>query len=290
MERLTFTNAIGQQIEFSRSGTYRWTQVDGLGENTAAFQTTASPYQDGLTPVGDAYFQSRPVKVDMIIVSTDLLGAIRDLNRVLNPKLGVGSLKVERDGTTRVLNKVMTRVMPTLPGGESRGLGFQLSSVIFEAFDPIYQDADYTEASVTSGANLLSFPLDLSDTFVFNYTDTNGVTITNSGDVETPITVIFDGPQSSPITVENETTGEKIVIALELLANERLTITTGIDNTNVAKTDLLTDTDTVAFQYIDVAQTTFFNLQRGTNTIVITAGEAQVEDATVKYKNRYVGV
>jgi phage-related protein len=290
MERLIYTNALGQQIIFSNSGTYRWTQVSGLGENAAAFQVTASPYQDGVTPMGAAYFNSRAVKVDLVIVSDDMATAIRDLNRILNPKLGTATLTHEKDGVSKVLNKVNTRVLPTLPGGTSRGIGFQLSSVIFEAFDPLYSDADYTDAEVSTGANVLSFPLDIGSAFVFDYLNTAGVTVTNSGDVECPVTVIFDGPKTAPITVENLTTGEKIVLALSLLADERLTITTGIDNTNVVKTDLNTGAETVAFQYIDVAQTTFFYLAQGTNTLKITAGEAQVEEATVRFKNRYVGV
>lgn len=290
MERLIFTNALGQQITFSNTGTYRWTQVYGIGENSATFQVTASPYQDGVTPVGDAYFQTRQIQVDMIIVSNDMADAIRDLNRVLNPRLGLGTLTFEKDGDRKVLNKVKTRVLPSLPGGTSRGIGFQISRIIFEAFDPLYTDAEYTEAGMVTGANTFNFPLNINDAYVFDYTNETGVQITNSGDVACPIAIVFDGPQSSPITVENQTTGEKIVLAMDLLIDERLTITTGVDNTNVIKTDLLTGAETVAFQYIDVAETTFFELIRGTNVLQITAGEAKVEEATVRFKNRYVGI
>jgi hypothetical protein len=290
MERLLFANALGQQITFSNTGTYRWTQVSGIGENTAAFQVTASPYQDGATPIGDAYFQSRPIQVDMIIVSNDMAEAIRELNRALNPKLGLATLTFEKEGISKVLNKVRTRALPILPGGNLRGIGFQISSVIFEVFDPLYTDANYTEAGVNTGANVFSFPLTIGSAYVFDYTNDTGVQVTNSGDVDCPLTVIFDGPQSSPITVLNETTGEKIVLALDLLENERLTITTDIDNTNVILTDIATGYETVAFQYIDVGETTFFQLIRGDNVLRITAGEAQVEEATVRFKNRYVGM
>lgn len=290
MERLIFTNALGQQIIFNNTGTYRWTQVSGLGENSATFQVTGSPYQDGVTPVGAAYFESRPIRLDMIIVSNEMAEAVRDLNRVLNPKLGLATLTYEKDGVSKVLNKVQTRVLPTLPGGNSRGIGFQLSSLIFEAFDPLYADANYTDAEVSTGANAMSFPINIGSAYVFDYLNETGVIVTNSGDVDCPVTVIFDGPKDSPITVENLTTGEKVVLALDLLADERLTITTDVDNTNVLLTDLATGVETVAFQYIDVAETTFFHLIRGTNTLRITAGEAQVEEATVRFKNRYVGV
>ena len=290
MERLIFTNALGQQIIFSQTGIYRWTQVSGLGENSAVFQVASSPYQDGANPIGTAYFESRAIKLDMIIVSTDMAQSVRELNRILNPKLGRATLTFEQDGAQKVLNDVRTRVLPSLLGANSRGIGFRLSTAIFEAFDPLYSDAEYTDAEITTGANAFSFPLDITNAFVFDYTNDAGVIVTNSGDVDCPVTVIFDGPKSSPLTVENITTGEKIVLALDLLTDERLTITTGVDNTNVILTDLNTGAETVAFQYIDVAQTTFFNLMRGTNTLKITAGEALVEEAIVRFKNKYVGV
>jgi len=290
MERLIFTNAQGQTIEFDTEGTYRWTQVGDMGGVGSTFQVTASPYQDGATPVGDSYFESRAIKVDIIIVSDNLQAAIRQLNTVLNPKLGTAKLTYERNGIRRTLNTVKTRSMPSLPGGESRGPSFQISSVIFEAFDPYYSDEEYTEASVATGGLGLEFPLDITDSFVFDYLNTNGVTVTNSGDVECPVTIVLDGPMTSPLEVESITTGEKIVLALALLANERLTITTQLDSINVIKTNLTTGAETVAFQYIDIAETTFFNLVRGTNTLRITANEAEMESAAIRFKQRYVGV
>jgi len=290
MERLIYTNALGHSVEFSSAGTYQWTQVDDLGALDASFQTSSSPYQDGTTSVGDPYFEPRVIKVDIQIVSSDLQADIRSLNRILNPKLGMASLSYERDGVKRVLNKVKTRTMPALPGGTSRGIGFQMSSIIFMAFNPYYTDEAYTEASVETGGLGLEFPLNITDSFVFDFLNTTGVTVTNAGDVECPVTIILDGPMASPLEVENITTGEKIVLAATLLANERLMITTEIDNINVIKKNLTTSVETVAFQYIDVAQTTFFYLTMGTNTMRITADEAEMENATIKFKQQYVGV
>jgi hypothetical protein len=290
MERLIYTNAIGQSIEFSSGGIYQWTKVDDLGALDASFQTSSSPYQDGTTSVGDPYFEPRVIKLELQIVSTDLQAAIRDLNRILNPKIGMGRLTYERDGVKRVLNKVKTRTMPALPGGESRGVGFQMSSIIFMAFNPYYTDENYTEASVSTGGLGLEFPLNITDTFRFDYLNTTGVTVTNAGDVECPVTIILDGPMTSPLEIQNITTGEKIVLAMDLLENEQLTITTEIDNINVILKDLITGTESVAFQYIDVTQTSFFYLAQGTNTIVITADEAEMESATIKFKQQYVGV
>lgn len=290
MEKLIFTNANGQTVEFSNTSSFKWTQVDDLGAGSVELQRTSSPYQDGATNVGGAYFGTKTVKIDFVIDDEDLSGKIRQLNSILNPKLGLGSLSYELNGIVKVLNKVRTRVLPSILGGESRGHWMQKTYVIFEAFNPLFEDHNITSASVTTGANLLSFPLDLQDTFVFDQLNTTGIVVFNYGDVGCPITVIFDGPKSSPLVVENLTTGEKIVITTELLENERLIITTEIDNINVVKKNLITNVEVVAFQYIDVAQTTFFNLIRGTNTISITANEAAVEEVLLNYKQKYVGV
>lgn len=290
MERLTYTNALGQSVVFSRTGTYRWTQVSDLGELNSAFQVTSSPYQDGVTSVGDSYFESRVIQLDMIIVSDNLIGAIRTLNQVLNPKLGLAKLTYERDGIKRSLDKVKTRTLPALPGGSSRGSTYQISRVTFEAFNPYYADETFNEAEVTTGGLLFEFPLEITDNFEFDFINTLGTLVTNAGDVECPITLIMDGPMSSPLEVINVTTGEKIVLTMALLENERLTITTELENTNVIKTDLNTGTETVAFQYIDVAETTFFSLAKGDNLIKIFAGEAEVEQTTIRFKQQFVGV
>lgn len=290
MDRLLFTNAIGQTVEFSRSSKYKLISVGDFGGTEIIHQASSSPYQDGVSPVGNSYFNSKLLRVEFGTVSDTLVEDLRALDTILNPKKGLGKLSFEQNGDTRVLSKVKIRQTPTRPRQTSRGKTIQISSVIFEAFDPLYSDPEYTDAEVNTGANVFSFPLNISNTYVFDYLNTAGVMVTNSGDVECPVTVIFDGPKTAPISIENLTTGEKIVLALDLLENERLTVTTGIDDTNVVKTDLLAGAETVAFQYIDVAQTTFFQLALGDNTIKITANEADVEEATVRFKNRYVGV
>ena len=290
MERLIFTNARDQQIEFNDTGVYQWTNVEDLGGITFDMQTSTGPYQDGASLMGEPRMMTRILNVSFIIKSTNIMTALREINNIMNPKLGDGTVVYERDGISRKLTKVRARKLPSMLGGNAKGKTFQFTNIILEAFDPYYKDVSEYEAEISSGGNLFEFPVNLHDDFVFDYGDVEGVTIQNNGDVDTPITVILDGPQASPLEVINETTGEKIVLDMALLADERLTITTEIDNINVIKTDLTTGATSVAFQYIDVDETTFFNLSLGANKIVINAAEAQVGSATVKYRTRYVGV
>ena len=290
MEKMTYQNSIGQQIIFSESSKYRWLQVSDLGGLESIQQITSSPYQDGVSAVGSSYFQSRIVSVDFVIVDPDPVDAMRNLNSVLNPKIGIGKLIVEIDGNKKVFDKVKVRIMPTKLGGESRGYGFQFTSVVFEVFDPVYSDFAYTEAEVGTGELYLGFPINITDTFVFDAVFTDGVLVYNVGDVETPVEVILDGVVLAPLVIENLTTGGKIVIGLDILVGERLIITTELDNINVVLVDTISGTESVAFQYIDIEQTEFFYLAKGENQIAISGVEGEVESAIVKFKNRYVGV
>ena len=291
MEKLIFTNANGQEIEFSNTSSYKWTQVDDLGASSVELQRTTSPFQDGSTNISGAYFNSRTIKIDLVVVDyIDLSATFRNLNNILNPKLGLGSLSYYRDSDVKVLNKVRTRVLPSMLGGDSRDFGMQKTSIIFEIFDPLYSDAVATEELVAASELLFNFPLEVIETYVFDLLYADGKPIYNTGDTDCPITLIVDGAITKPLKIENTTTGEKVVIGLDLLDNERLTITTEIDNINVIKTNLITGVKTTAFEYIDISQTTFFYLIRGENKIKVTANEGDVETAMIQFKNRYVGV
>lgn len=292
MERLIFENALGEQIVFDKHGTYRWTQVDGLGGNSVTYQATQSPYQDGVTPSGNAYFETFPVMVDFIIVSENMIAALRDLNRKLNPKLGLCRLIYERDGVRRCYEKVMVRSLPTLPGGNDRGLRWQMTRAVFEVSDPYYVDEGYTEEETVTGINMFEFPFELTDAddFEFDIKVASGVTVFNDGDVACPVEVIFEGPLTAPLELTNLTTGEKIVISLNLGSDERLTIFTKLEEVNVVKTTISTGTTETAFQYIDIGETDFFYLQPGENSLTLAATEGLVYGATIKYKQRYVGI
>ena len=290
MSKLTFKNFIGDTIEFSESSIYKWLQVSDLGGGVVRNQTTSSPFQDGETSVGTSYFDSKLISIDFVIVSDNPQSAIRSLHQIVNPKIGIGSLILENEGVTRVLDKVKTRVMPTLQGNDRKGETFQFTSITFEIYDPFYSDENFTSQDVGTGDLNFEFPLNITDTFTFDTLNTEGIVVNNAGDVECPVTIIIDGAVTQPLTITNVTTGEKIVINLDIPIDTQITITTEIDNINVIQTNPLTLVSSSAFEFIDVAETTFFYLAKGENTILITGNEGDVEVATFKYKNKYVGV
>lgn len=290
MEKMIYTNSLGQTIEFSATSKYRWQKLDDIGGTDAITQTIKSPYQDGVTGIGESYFDSKVIKIDFAVISETLDADMRTLYSVLNPKLGMATLTIVNNGQYYRFGKVKTRSLPTRLGAKDRGPRFQLSNAIFEVYDPYLTDYKATEVEATSGASAFVFPVAITDSFKFGYFNQDGFVLTNSGDVPAPLEIIIDGPQSSPLEIQNTVTDEKIVIGLDLTADERLTITTALDDINVTKTTISTGGKVSAFEYIDVSQTEFFQLVVGENNIVIKANATEIGTATLKHRNRYVGV
>ncbi len=289
MEKLIFRNATGQTIEFSKTSPFKWQGIDDLGGLESVQQVTTSPFQDGSTPTGESYFKSKVIRVNFVILGNEVDSWIRQLNSILNPKLGIGSLDIHFDGEVKTLRKVKTKKMPTLQGNDKRGNLYQLTSVIFEVFDPLFESEEQSSI-VRTGDNLFEFPLNLTDTFRFDVIIAGGFIINNDGDVPSPVTIALDGVLTAPIEILNDTTGEKIIISLDLTADEQLVINTKLDELNVTKITTSTGEEVSAFQYIDVAESTFFYLRLGENTIKVSSLEGAVEKTEIKRKNRFVGL
>ncbi len=290
MEQLKYVNGIGQEVVFSESSKYRWISLDDIASNNVTFQTVSSPYQDGVTFIGIPYFQSKKIALEFAVLSDSLIDDMRYLNQILNPKLGLGQLHYIRGGITYVLDQVIVSTLPSLLGAENRGNYYQKSKLIFDVFNPLFTDLEYTTAIIGSGQLLFEFPLDITDEFEFGLINASGVIVNNVGDVEAPVRIEITGEATAPLTIENVTNGGKIVIGLSLTSDEKLIITTDVDNTNVIKETISTGVQTTAFNYIDITQTDFFKLERGNNQIIITNLVSEIVGATVQYKNRYVGV
>lgn len=291
MNKITYVNPLGGEVEFSATSKYKWQSFDDLVGTEVLNQVASSPYQDGVTAVGDSYFQSKTMKLDFVCISDTLESDLRELYSALNPKLGLGRIDITIGETVYSWNSVKIRSLPSRPGAINKlGSRFQFSQVIFEIFDPLFADFSYTESYTYTGVNLLEFDLDITDEFEFDTRVASGVTVANGGDVPCPIEVEFSGPSTSPLTLENVTTGEKIVVILDLTSDEKLYIYTKLEEINVVKETISTGEKVTAFQYVDVDDTDFFYLSTGDNNLLLTAGEGIVYGATVKFKQRYIGI
>jgi len=288
LKSLIFENALGLQIKFSNESTYRWLNVDDLGGNSATFQTTSSPYQDGITSVDDGYFESKLMTIDFVILSTDNPDIyMRELNFITNPKHGNGKL-IWNDGIQeKVFEHVKTKILPTY--ARKKGSNYMYSSITFEVFDPLLSDKEYASFDVYSSIDNFTFDLSITDEFVFDQVGPT-IPITNVGDVSAPIIIEFTGVQNAPLKVMNLTTGENIEVDISLTADQKLTINTNLDELDVKLTTISTGVSTSAFQYIDIPNTSFFHLALGLNVLKFMNGAELSQSVTVKYKNRYVGV
>src|SRR5665648_150326 len=289
MERVTYKNDLGQTIEILYSLPYFFQGIegmDGLGTDIEKFIAVG---QDG-TNVSNVRLLDRPIRLAGAIkgnTKEEIAQYRNKLLTVFNPK-NKGTLIYEYGD---VIRKIECYV-ESAPVFKKMGKGFQLQAFIIDLICPNPFLTDYydTEINAISGASAFRFPVAISDAFVFGSFNADGFVAQNDGDVECPLEITIGGPQTAPLEILNSTTGEKIVIALNLTADEKLIITTAIEDMNVTKTTISTGIVVSAFQYIDVSQTEFFQLQLGKNNIVIKANASDIGSATLKFRNRWVGV
>ncbi len=131
----------------------------------------------------------------------------------------------------------------------------------------------------------LSFPVILDGETKFAE-KSSITTINNIGDVPAAIRAEFSGECQNPILI-NATTGEFIQVNTTLQEGEKLTINTAYGNKSV-KHIAADGTIQDAYHLISV-DSTFFELQTGTNRITFTSATGTPE-VFLYYYNWYVGV
>lgn len=287
MEKLVYINANDETLEFSAESEYRWQNVNDLGGLSAIHQRQSSPFQDGYNFIGDAIFSAKSLTVTFTIVSNDVQGSIREANRILNPRLGEGELRYTRGTDTKVYRNVKCRVLPQLSGDRANRV--QRSGVIFDVSNPLLQSLAPESEYLATLEDLWSFPVEITSTFVFANIIGGDVSMTNDGDVPTPITGYFSGPLTSPVILENKTTDQLIQIDTSVASGKVLRVSTDPRNIEVKIVNADGSEDN-GFQYINVANTEFFQLDPGENVLSFTSGGSSAEDAIVEWYALYVGV
>lgn len=288
MEKITYTNDRNQTIDIMYAFPYFFQGIEGLdGLNTDIEKFTAVG-QDG-TNIVSTLLSDRPIRISGAIKGKDkdeIAQHRKELLTIFNPK-SKGTL-------TYYYGNVIRKIDCQVEKGPvfKKTAIYKVQEFVIDLIcpNPFLTDYNQTEVVATSGASSFKFPVAITNSFKFGYFNQDGFVVENTGDVECPVEIIVDGPQTAPLTIENSVTGEKIAIGLSLTADEKLTITTAIEDINVTKTTISTGVTVSAFQYIDVSQSDFFQLRLGLNNIVVTANGTDIGSATIRYKNRYVGV
>lgn len=283
MQKLTFVNARGESITFGNEKPFILSHIDGTGGVAADLKTTKSPYQDGSTLVG-VTMEDRLVSITGAIMATtreEMYQLRRRLTQILNSK-SAGKLIYTNDAHTYVIDAVPDGS----PAFGDRHANNQLFAANFICPDPFWTDENEIVKALKFEEGGLTFPLRLSTMFAFSAY--RGI-FTNSGDVDTPVTVHYRGPAKNPL-VMNETTGEFIKVNYDLTDEDVLEISTAFGRKRV---EVVNDdgTRTNVFHWIDL-DSTFFQLVPGENMLRYDSDEEadrERANVTVYWHNRYSG-
>ncbi|MGN7409972.1 phage tail family protein [Sporosarcina sp. SAFN-010] len=297
MEKLTFLNSRGESIVFDGPPFYL-VSVNGLGDVSATVQRQKAPYQDGSTRIGST-LEERVIPIEFLIVGenySEVSEFRMKMGRVLNPNLDEGTLRYENGLVVREI-KASAESVPFFPDGSgSRTSEMQKGLVTFVASNPFWKTAVDTVEQLVTFSGGLTFPLRLPTIFGNQDSQAKSRIVVNNGDSPTPIEITFEGPATTPIRIDNETTGEFIEVNQSLLEGEQLWISTAFGRKRVEK--ILADGKRInAFHHILVDPTgagpssTFFQLQPGNNLMTYNTGvEYEKAPVTIRFQPRYLAI
>lgn len=281
MQKVTFINAQGESVELHGSPFFL-NKIEGLGDVEAENQNQKAPGQDGSTYIGTT-LEERFITIEVAIL--EKYEENREyFSRIFNPKLGPGTLIYENPRLRRYI-KAQSEHVPTFP--DHRPRLYQAAMIDLVCHDPYWLTEEKAEQMVVWEGGM-SFPLRLPTSFARQSLDKSKLLL-NDGASNTPVTVIFNGPATSPITVINKTTGQFISVRQDLLEGEVLEIDTTFGKKRVDK--ILKDgTRQNAFHYITL-DSTFFQLNVGNNLIdYSTGGDYERAGVIIRWHNRYIGI
>lgn len=297
MERVIYRNTIGGEIDFSEGTPFSLQHKSGFDSVDNISHSQAIYGMDG------EMFISHRLSVRNLTLSGFLIGQSKEdylktrrrMISVFNPKTAGTIIYMNEVGEYHidVIPEFLPRFNEDTLKDIARADGF---TVTLKALDPYWKSPTATNEQLVTYSGGLTFPLRLPTIFGNHDSDAKSRIIVNEGDSPTPIEVTFEGPATSPIRIENETTGDFIEVAQDLLEGEKLWICTEFGRKRVEK--ILADgTRKNAFHYIYIDPTginpssTFFELQPGNNLLTYNTGaEYEKAPVSVKFKNRYVGI
>ena len=286
--KVIFEASDGRTVELY-GNPYRLYHFEGFGDVYSETQMQRVPYQDGNTYV-DSNLQSRTITLELRINAkneSELVSLRSYLASVFNPKLGLGKL-------TRIIGddiKEIECVADSLPffpeGAGNRGRTFQKALINLTAPFPYWRSPEVTTEPLAAFLPRFRFPFRFP--VVFGERGSQA-TLYNDGDVPCPIEIEFNGPAQLPI-VRNVTTGEFIRIEKSLNVGEKLIINTSHGRERKVIVDKGNGEIENAFHYIDIWESTLFQLAVGENVIeydaVASGGQAVVR---ISYRKLYAGV
>jgi len=288
MERLTYTNANGEAVEFSHRSVYHTNQVTGLSDTRNDVFTIQSMGQDGDTHVGGRIAR-REIMITGAIREIDKDRAFqlrRWLARVTNPHLPA-TLTYRYGDIVRVIDCVPENA-PTF----SREAVFLDYELILTCPNPFWRDVKESVEQIAEWIPLWEFPFEIpSDTGMeFGYRAPSLIaTAVNRGDVKSGMRVEFRavGPLTDPSLLDINTR-EFIKLNCEMAAGDVITVTTYYGRKSVRLRHGGVESD--AFHLLD-PDSTYLMLDIGANQYRFDA-ESNLDnlEVTIYHNNSYLSV
>ena len=276
MPTLTYQNVDGTVIDLNQFGELFLNSLRGAGLPPVNIQTAKTPLQDGETYVR-TLLEARFLTLVLTLIGSsraDIATKRRNLMSVLNPKLGVGTLKWNSgNGTLYAIDCIL-----------ATGLKFNNHSstqariiASMRCPDPAWYLPTANVPTVIVPDVGLSVPITIPLSIVDN---TTIEVINNIGDLASPVIITATGPfADSKIT--NTTTGVKMQFTgLDVLSGEVLTIDTGLRTADVDGINVMSKLTADSGQLL---------LEPGNNSVEVVTGEGGAI-FTFTYFTRFLGV
>lgn len=279
---LTFVNADDEEFPIEPPN-YILLGFEGFEQPSTDIQMSKAPYQDGKTFIDDI-FDERIVTLTFKVFADDqqeLFDRRATINQKFNSRLGMGILKLEQvEGSDYYLD-VITKSVNFI---ESANSEYTTAVIQLIAPNPFWYDPTQYESIMVGFSDGFSFPFSLPVSFGQVGTE---VTITNSGNVDTPVLIYFYGEVEEPV-IENQTTEESITLVETVDDGDILIINTAFGEKSAM---ILSGGEyTNAFEYVD-SDSDFWKLQPGENSVRYTASsEGENAECRLYYYNRFSGV
>ncbi len=283
MEKVTFINSRGQSVQLGNDAPFILTKIEGTGAVNIDMQSQKSPYQDGVSYLGNT-LDPRPISMEIMVLGDNIEEMARhrhELLQVFNPKLGQGKLIYQLGSIKREI-RAISELAPVFPDDKNFKDTMQSGLIQLYCPNPFWLDEYETSQEIITWIGGMSFPLRLPTKF--SMAGPKVINVINDGDVETPIKLEIYGPATNPKITLRET-GEFLRIKRILTSDDVVTITTEFGNKRV---ELNGEN---AFNILDLPSSKFFTLDVGDNVIELTTEDVN-NNANVKisYRNRYIGV
>lgn len=290
-ERLIYTNAHGDSIEFSIGSDFYVNvskDAKGIADIKNTLYTTSSMGQHGETFISQK-INSRDIDITGVINRTDkdsMLALRRAMQKILNPELDATLTYIYGDFVKVIDVRVDNAPVFT------RGAVLEKFVVQFSCPSPFWRDEAETRKEIASWIGCFTFPMEIpiDEGMQFGYRQPSVIVdVYNEGDVKTGMRIAFraTGTVSTP-SLLNINTGEYIKINATLLAGDTIIVNTEYGNKGATKTSGGIETD--YFRFIDV-DSTFMQLEIGDNVYRYDA-EAGLDalEVTIYYSPKYLGV